>query len=152
MTRLTAGFICAPETGPSIVISTNRIAPVATVLPSKAMASFPPDRCSAMIPEPITVANRKKAPTPSAARRLGSEAGSVKILRLQEVSDPLVQRLPRRLERGSLSLALDRGRIRDAPMRAGRVARPDRADLAGGIIANGDHMIEDRCLIAQKLV
>src|SRR5205085_3059832 len=53
---------------------------------------------------------------------------------------------------GSLSLALDRGRIRDAPMRAGRVARPDRADLAGGIIANGDHMIEDRCLIAQKLV
>ena len=41
-TRLTAGFMCAPEIGPSIVISTNRIAPVAIVLPSRAMASFPP--------------------------------------------------------------------------------------------------------------
>ena len=40
-TRLTAGFICAPEIGPSMVISTNRIAPVASVLPSSATASFP---------------------------------------------------------------------------------------------------------------
>jgi hypothetical protein len=58
--------MCAPEIGPNIVISTNRIAPVASVFPSRATASFPPDRLSAMIPEPITQANRKNEPTPSA--------------------------------------------------------------------------------------
>src|SRR6185369_12029055 len=66
---LTAGFMCAPEIGPSMAISTNRIAPVASVLPSRATASLPWLRFCAMIPEPITVAKRKKEPTPSAARR-----------------------------------------------------------------------------------
>jgi hypothetical protein len=39
--RLTAGFICAPEIGPSMVISTNNIAPVAALLPISAIASLP---------------------------------------------------------------------------------------------------------------
>src|SRR4051812_3273352 len=59
----------APEIGPSIAISTNSIAAVARVLASRATASFPWERFSAMMPEPITVANRKKAPSPSAASR-----------------------------------------------------------------------------------
>ena len=61
-----------------MVISTNRIAPVASVLPSRATASFPPARFSAMIPEPITVANRKKEPSPSAASRRASGGRSGK--------------------------------------------------------------------------
>src|SRR4051794_21720963 len=69
MTRLTAGFICAPEIGASIAIRTNRIAPVAIVLPSRATVSLPRARCSAMIPDPITVATRKNEPIPSAASR-----------------------------------------------------------------------------------
>src|SRR6202007_1062023 len=40
------------------------------------MASFPPLRRSAMIPEPITAANRKNAPSPSAATRRASGGGS----------------------------------------------------------------------------
>src|ERR671919_3133875 len=67
MTSVTAGLKWAPDTGPSMAISTNRIAPVANVLPSRAMATFPPASCSAMMPDPITVANRKKQPTASAA-------------------------------------------------------------------------------------
>ena len=50
-----------------MVISTNRIAPVASVLAEQRDGVVSADRRSAMIPEPITQANRKKAPTPSAA-------------------------------------------------------------------------------------
>jgi hypothetical protein len=55
-----------------MVINTNRIAPVARLWPSNAIPSFPPDRFVAMIPEPITQANRKNDPTPSAAMRRAS--------------------------------------------------------------------------------
>lgn len=43
------GFTCAPEIGASPVMSMNRIAVVASVLPSSAMASLPCDRLVAMI-------------------------------------------------------------------------------------------------------
>ena len=57
------GLRCAPKAGPSIVTSANRIAPVASVLPSSATATFPPADRSAMIPDPTTVANRIRLPS-----------------------------------------------------------------------------------------
>ena len=39
---------------------TYRIAPVAIVFPNSATASLPADKLSPMIPEPITVATKKK--------------------------------------------------------------------------------------------
>ena len=41
---------------------TYRIAPVAIVFPNSAAASLPADKLSTMIPEPITVATKKKVP------------------------------------------------------------------------------------------
>ena len=41
---------------------TTRIAPVGIVLPSSAIAWFPPARRSAMMPEPTTVATRMAVP------------------------------------------------------------------------------------------
>ena len=69
MTSETAGLKCAPEIGPSARIRTTRIAPVGMVLPRSAMATFPPASCSAMMPEPTTVATRSPVPSASAARR-----------------------------------------------------------------------------------
>ena len=46
-------------------MSTVRIAPVGSVLHSKASASFPPESRCAMIPEPITVASRNVVPRAS---------------------------------------------------------------------------------------
>src|SRR5687767_10178947 len=87
--------MCAPEIGPSMVIRTNRIDPVAMVLASRATASFPPASRSAMIPEPITQANRKKAPIPSAASRrpsggVGSDSGWLRI-RLADIAEARLQ-------------------------------------------------------------
>ena len=45
------------------------MAPVAMVLPSRAMATFPPARFSAMMPEPTTVASNIAVPTHSARQR-----------------------------------------------------------------------------------
>ena len=45
---------------------TNKIAPVAIVFPNNATASLPADKSSPMIPEPITVATKKKVPKNSA--------------------------------------------------------------------------------------
>jgi hypothetical protein len=40
--------------------------------------------------------------------------------------------------------AFDRGRVFDTPVACGRLARPDRTDFAGGVIADGDDEIEVR--------
>ncbi len=64
--RVTAGLRCAPDTGPSTVIKTTRIAPVAIVFPRRATAESSA-RVSAMMPEPTTVATRTPVPTASAA-------------------------------------------------------------------------------------
>ena len=69
ITNVTAGLKCAPETGPSAVISTNKIAAVAPVLPSNATASLPPANRDARIPEPITTPVSNSEPTNSAVTR-----------------------------------------------------------------------------------
>src|SRR5277367_664388 len=48
-------------------MSATKPAPVASVLARRAMATFPPDNLSPMIPEPITVARRNAVPRASAA-------------------------------------------------------------------------------------
>jgi len=67
-----AGWKWSPETGRRRGSGTYRMAPGARGWPRKAMATFPPASFSAITPEPITVANRKKEPMPSAASRLVS--------------------------------------------------------------------------------
>ena len=49
-----------------ILIKTNRIAPVGIVFPSRATAMLSGDNLSPIIPEPTTVATRKKDPKNSA--------------------------------------------------------------------------------------
>jgi len=70
---VTAGFRWAPETGPKATIRATSAAPVATVFARSAKATFPLERRSAMIPEPITAATRNRVPKNSAAERLDSE-------------------------------------------------------------------------------
>ena len=48
-------------------------APVARLLANSAMAAFPPDNRSPMIPDPTTVARSRAVPTPSAVARRASE-------------------------------------------------------------------------------
>src|SRR5689334_6127529 len=170
--------MCAPEIGPSMAMSTNRIAPVASVLPSKAIASFWGDRFWAMIPEPITQAKRKKEPVASAAMR---RARSGVRSRLRSANDRLrfgdgaqagadfrfVDRVERKREEfayAALQLpegaqecvalpgTLDRGWIGNAPVHGERLARPDRADLAGGIVADGDDEVDRRRAFRGELV
>src|SRR5687767_6434540 len=88
MTPLTAGLKCAPLTGASMVIITNRIAPVAMVLASSATATLPPLSASAITPEPITPANRKKLPTPSAASRRPSAGAASGGMLVHGLADP----------------------------------------------------------------
>src|SRR5512134_2734033 len=81
-------------------MSATRIAPVASVLPSSAIASFPPARRSAMMPEPTTVASSSAVPTASAARRrasVGSELTPVSGRRVPRAADLVEALLQREL-------------------------------------------------------
>src|SRR5829696_8458002 len=93
--------MCAPEIGPSKVMRTKRIAPVATVLASSATASLPRDKFSAMIPEPITVANRKNEPTPSAASLRPRGGRSDKVSHAADLAQPAPEEPPRYGFRGA---------------------------------------------------
>ena len=73
-TRLTAGFMCAPEIGPSIVISTNRIAPVAACCPGALLHRFRATRFWAMIPDPITAGEQEERSKPPPPRHGGRAA------------------------------------------------------------------------------
>src|SRR5438094_3338904 len=145
--------MCAPEMGPSMVIRTNSIAPVASVLPRSAIASFPRDRFSAMMPEPITQANRKKEPKASAPRRLAnancSGNGHIRVPdhadllqpRLQaqpvETLERQVHKNPDAIEQHAIGVEEGRmldcaaafygSRIRNPPMRRHRLPGPDGA-------------------------
>src|SRR5882672_8963364 len=69
ITNDTAGLKCAPLTGPNTSMRTYRPPTVASALASRAMAMFPPDRRSAMMPEPITTASNNAVPRSSANSR-----------------------------------------------------------------------------------
>src|SRR5687768_2000434 len=64
---VTTGFICAPEIGPKARIRHSRAAPVARLFASSAMATFPPDSRSPMMPEPTTAQTSSAVATNSAA-------------------------------------------------------------------------------------
>jgi len=64
--RVTAGLKCAPETGPNVRIRATSAVPVATAFARSAIAMFPPQRRSPMIPEPTTA----KEETPFLRTRL----------------------------------------------------------------------------------
>src|SRR5689334_12948840 len=151
-----------------MAIKTTRIAPVAIVLPSSAMATFPPARFCAMMPEPTTVATSIKVPRNSATARRGRSNSGIDSSRLGQRLTDLVQALLEAqpidgskrqagedadavvkqpigfCEReASLSfLALGCGRIWYAPVRGHRLSRPDRADLVGRVVADGEYEIE----------
>src|SRR5512138_3315888 len=68
--------------GPNVRMSAVSAAPVAIVLARRAIATLPPARRSAMIPEPTTAASRRDVPTASAASRRA-------IVRCISVSSPV---------------------------------------------------------------
>src|SRR5579872_286048 len=75
--------------GPKVSISATSAAPVATVLARRAMATFPPQRRSPMIPEPTTVASKSPVPKASATtRRRSSTAAATAGLRGLGVRNP----------------------------------------------------------------
>src|SRR5947207_2862906 len=45
-----------------------------------------------------------------------------------------------------LFAALDGGRVGNAPMRGDRIARPKRANFAGGLVADGEDKIHPGCV------
>jgi len=63
--KLTTVLKCAPDTGPNMWISTNRIPAVAAVMPKSATPSSA-DNVSPMIPEPTMAADKIHVPTNSA--------------------------------------------------------------------------------------
>src|SRR3546814_1855145 len=60
----------------------------------------------------------------------------------EEERDAIREIVKRAFERFALAWTLNSGRIFDAPMGGDRVARPDRAGFARGIVANGEDEIE----------
>src|SRR5205085_3092626 len=58
-----------PDRPSKLRISGYKAAPVAIALASSAIALFPPDSRSAMMPDPTTAASSRAVPTPSATRR-----------------------------------------------------------------------------------
>src|SRR4051812_32160438 len=68
----TAGLKWAPEIGPNVRINAASAAAVAMVFASSAIAPFPPDSRSAMMPDPTTAARSIAVPINSAANRRGT--------------------------------------------------------------------------------
>src|SRR3546814_17165702 len=60
----------------------------------------------------------------------------------EEERDAVRQIMERAFERFALTRAFNRGGVLDPPMRAHRLAGPDRARLAGRIIADGEDEVE----------
>ena len=75
--------------------------------------------------------------------RNGAEA----LARALELPADIAKSLPALIFR-----ALDDGGVGDAPMRGDRIARPDRADFAGGLVADGKDEIHHRRTGTDELV
>src|SRR5438132_8919153 len=131
----------------SSAISAN---PVASELASSAIAMLPPASRSPMMPEPTTAASSSAVPTASAAADL------IQLLDRQgeKEIDASRQRGKRILEGVALLLvgSFYRSRIRHAPVRLDRMARPDRADLGGRRVAYRDDEIDLRRTGPRKFV
>ncbi len=108
-----------------------------------------PDRQVAFKEAELSGWRSHRPPSPAAGRsRRASACKRIRSSdakgRLQEDPDAMFERAEGVAERQhSLRLAaFDRGRILDAPMRRHRLARPDRAGLAGGLVADRDDEVE----------
>ena len=102
-----------------------------------------------MMPEPTTAARSSAVPTASAAAdliHLFLQRQALELLygQREEKVDASAELNQRLLERTTLVLvaALNRRRVRYAPMRADRAPRPDRAHLRSRRIANGEDEID----------
>src|SRR6187399_141365 len=75
----------APEIAPKVRINATKPAPVAMVFAKRAIATLPPARRSAMIPEPITMASKSAVLTSSAAALRARSGAAATGLRLDGV-------------------------------------------------------------------
>src|ERR1700722_13030657 len=173
-TKDTAGLKCAPLTGPRSAIKVARTATVAPVFAMSATAKFPAASRSAMIPEPITVAASRSEPKPSAAMRRnmtldircrGAMPDRAQLLaqrhwvqgcdrQLSEEPDSgfkLLERLSKR--QGLVRIrAFHCCRIRDAPVCRHGLSGPYWANLAGGVVADGEDKVDRRRVPRRELV
>src|SRR6516225_5591705 len=148
MTALTAGLKCAPLRGAKTSMRTYSANTVASVLASKAMATLPPARRSAMMPEPTTAHSKPAVPSSSAS------ALRHRVMACRPVREPApdgVKRLPEGFQL-LLGSARSLRRVRVSPMRGRRVAGPVRADLAGGVVAHRDDQVHVWRLCLGELV